>query len=150
VVDGVSLANIVARRYAEISTAPEVQQTAQQTVLQAVAQHSRRLTPAQAADLGSFTVTADEVEAAIKGTAPGKSPGLDGIPGELFRQYRAQMAPLLAKLYSAIGATGRCPPGFLHGVVVPVLKPGGVPTDVDTYRPLLRSSRLARVVASRR
>jgi hypothetical protein len=36
VVDGVSLAGIVARRYADISAAPQVQQQAQQMVLQAM------------------------------------------------------------------------------------------------------------------
>jgi hypothetical protein len=46
------------------------------------------------------------------------------------------MAPLLARIYSAIGATGQCPPGFLDGVVIPVLKPGGDPVDVDAYRPI--------------
>jgi hypothetical protein len=99
-------------------------------------EHSHRLSAAQAAALGELDVTPEEVEAAIKGMAPGKSPGLDGIPGELFRQYRSQFAAILAKLYSAIGGTGQCPPGFLHGVVVPVLKPGGVDHDVDCYRPL--------------
>jgi hypothetical protein len=136
VVDGVSLAGIVARRYADISAAPQVQQQAQQTVLQAMVEHGTRLSDRQAEQLGADAVTAEEVAAAIKGIAPGKAPGLDGIPGELFRQYRAQMAPLLAQLYSAIGGTGACPADFLHGVVVPVLKPGGIATDVDSYRPL--------------
>jgi hypothetical protein len=136
VVNGVGLAGIVARRYAEISTAPQVQQQAQQTVLQAMVEHSQRLSDQQAEQLGAATVTAEEVATAVKGLAPGKAPGLDGIPGELFRQYRAQMAPLLARLYSAIGSTGECPADFLLGVVVPVLKPGGIATDVDSYRPL--------------
>jgi hypothetical protein len=35
-----------------------------------------------------------------------------------------------------LGVTGACPADFLHGVVVPVLKPGGIATDVDSYRPL--------------
>jgi hypothetical protein len=113
-----------------------VQQQAQQTVLQAMVEHSTRLSDRQAEELGADAVTAEEVAAAIKGIAPGKAPGLNGIPGELFRQYRAQMAPLLAQLYSAIGGTGACPADFLHGVVVPVLKPGGIATDVDSYRPL--------------
>lgn len=136
VVNGVRLASIVARRYAEISTAPQVQQQAQQVVLQAMAQHGQQLSAELAAELGAAEVTAEEVAAAIKGVAPGKAPGLDGIPGELFRQYRTQMAPLLARVYSAMGATRQCPPGFLDGVVIPVLKPGGDPVDVDAYRPI--------------
>lgn len=136
VVDGVGLASIVGQRYAEISTAPQVQRAAQQVVLQAMAQHSKRLTPEQDEELGAPAVSAEEVAQAIQGTAQGKSPGVDGIPGELFRRYREQLAPILARLYSAIGATKQCPSGFLDGAVVPVLKPGGVATDVDAYRPI--------------
>ena len=111
VVDGVSMASIVGRRYAEISTAPELQQTTVQTVLGAVAQHSQRLSADAATQLGAARVTAEEVEEAIKGTAPGKAPGLDGIPGELFRQYRTVLAPILAQLYTAIGTLKQCPVG---------------------------------------
>ena len=61
VVDGVGLAGIVGSRYAEISTAPQVSETAQQTVLQAMAQHSSRLSAGQAAELGAQQVTPEEV-----------------------------------------------------------------------------------------
>jgi hypothetical protein len=74
-----------------------------------MAQHSQRLTGEQAAELGSASVSIEEVETAIKTTAPGKAPGVDGIPGELFRQYPQQLSPILAKLYSAIGETQQCP-----------------------------------------
>jgi hypothetical protein len=136
VVDGVSLASIVGRRYADISTAPQLEQTAQQTVLEAVAQHSQRLFAEAASQLGAAGVTVEEVEDAIKGTAPGKAPGLDGIPGELYKQYRPVLAPILAQLYSAIGTLKECPPGFLDGVVIPVLKPGLLAILVDSYRPI--------------
>jgi hypothetical protein len=101
-----------------------------------MAQHSQRLSAEQAAELGNAAVSVEEVEKAILATAPGKAPGLDGIPGKLLRRYRQQLAPILAKLYSAIGATQQCPPGFVDGAVVPVLKPGGGPTNVDAYRPI--------------
>ena len=153
VLDGLGLASMVGQRYAQVSTAPQVQPASQHVVLQAMAQHSRRLTTEQAAELGASTVSVEEVEQAIVATAPGKSPGVDGIPGELFRRYRAQLAPILAKLYSAIGATQQGPPGFLDGAVVPVLKPGGTPTDVDAYRPIQLLNYdyrlMARVLANR-
>ena len=135
-VHGVGLADIVARRYAQISTAPSVQPAAQQQVLQAVSSLSNKLSAAYANVLGDAVVTAAEVEKAICGTAPGKAPGLDGVPGELFRQFRRQLAPILARLYTAIGSTHACPVGFLDGVVIPVLKPEGDAVDVDSYRPL--------------
>jgi hypothetical protein len=87
------------------------------------------------------------VEDAIKGTAPGKAPGLDGIPGELFKQYRPVLAPILAQLYTAIGTLKECPPGFLDGVVIPVLKPGMLAVIVDSYRPLQLLSYDYRILA---
>eukprot|EP00775_Hariotina_reticulata_P013940 gene13940-biopygen15841 len=136
VVNGLSLANIVASRYAATTAAAQVQPAAQQVVLQALQQFSTPLSAAATTTLGDSTVSSQEVATAIGGLAPGKAPGLDGIPGELFRRFRAQFAVILAALYSAIGALGRVPAGFLDGVIVPVLKPNGVPTDVDCYRPL--------------
>ena len=134
--DGVSLARIIGSRYAALTVAPQVQQTARQAVLQAVTQHSQRLDAAAAVRLGDTAVTVEEVITAISHTAPGKAPGLDGIPGEFFRQYRVQFAPLLAALYSAIGATQRVPDGFLDGVILPILKPGGDAADPAAFRPI--------------
>eukprot|EP00775_Hariotina_reticulata_P015378 gene15378-biopygen16628 len=160
VVNGLSLANIVASRYAATTAAAQVQPAAQQVVLQALQQFSTPLSAAATTTLGDSTVSSQEVATAIGGLAPGKAPGLDGIPGELFRRFRAQFAVILAALYSAIGALGRVPAGFLDGVIVPVLKPNGVPKDVDCYRPLqllnydyrllakILANRLASVAAS--
>jgi hypothetical protein len=122
-------------------------------VLQAVGQHSQRLDAAAAAQLGATDVAAGEVIDAISRTAPGKSPGLDGVPGEFYRQYKEQLAPLLAALYSAIGTAQRVPPGFLDGVILPVLKPGGDVADPAAYRPIQLLSYdyrlLAKVLANR-
>ena len=134
--DGVSLARIVGQRYANLTVAPQVQQAARQAVLQAVTQHSQRLDAATAAQLGDAAVSAGEVLSAISQTAPGKAPGLDGIPGEFFRQYREQFAPLLAALYSAVGSAHTVPAGFLDGVILPVLKPGGDAADPAAFRPI--------------
>lgn len=134
--DGVSLAQIINQRYAALTAAPQVQQTARQAVLQAVAQHSQCLDTAAAARLGAAAVTVEEVISAISRTAPGKAPGLDGVPGEFFRRCREQLAPLLAALYTAIGTTQRVPVGFLDGVILPVLKPAGDAADPAAFRPI--------------
>lgn len=134
--DGVGLARIIGQRYASLTVAPQVQTPARQAVLQAVTQHSQRLDAAAAARLGAAAVTVEEVITAISHTAPGKAPGLDGVPGELFRRYKEQLGPLLASLYSAIGATQSVPAGFLDGVILPVLKPGGAAADPAAFRPI--------------
>jgi hypothetical protein len=40
-------------------------------------------------------VTAEEVFQVLKGLKPGKSPGGDGIPGELYKAFRQEFAPVL-------------------------------------------------------
>eukprot|EP00775_Hariotina_reticulata_P015073 gene15073-biopygen1047 len=153
VVDGVGLANIVASRYATVTAAAQVQPQAQQQVLQALHQYSTPLPPQDAAALGATEVTEAEVAAAIAALAPGKAPGLDGIPGKLFRRFKQPFARILSRLYSAIGSVNRVPAAFLDGMIVPVLKPGGILVDVDSYRPLQMLSYdyrlLAKVLANR-
>jgi hypothetical protein len=43
---------------------------------------------------------------------------------------------LLAVLYSAVGAAQSVPAGFLDGVILPVLKPGGDAADPAAFRPI--------------
>eukprot|EP00775_Hariotina_reticulata_P015309 gene15309-biopygen4070 len=95
-VDGV--ANIVASRYATVTAAAQVQPQAQQQVLQALYQYSTPLPPQDAAALGATEVTEAEVAAAIAALALGKAPGLDGIPGELFRRFKQTFARILSRL----------------------------------------------------
>eukprot|EP00775_Hariotina_reticulata_P001091 gene1091-biopygen2248 len=61
--------------------------------------------------------------------------------------------PLYSRLYSAIGSVNRVPAAFLDGMIVPVLKPGGILVDVDSYRPLQMLSYdyrlLAKMLANR-
>jgi hypothetical protein len=67
--------------------------------------------------------------------APGKAPGPDGLPPELWRKGGAHLYPLLASLFSAIGQTGAVPPGFLEGMVSPYHKAGDH-ADISNYRPI--------------
>ncbi len=47
----------------------------------------------------------------LKGLKPGKSPGRDAIPGELYKAFREDFAPVLADLYTAMMAVARTPEG---------------------------------------
>jgi hypothetical protein len=71
-------------------------------------------------------VSDTEVEAILKTATQGKSPGLDGIPIELYRACRHEFAPIVAGVFTAIG---RAPPGFPEGVIT-------VPTLAGSYRPI--------------
>jgi hypothetical protein len=85
--------------------------------------------------VGSSSVSEEEVRSALKHSAPGKAPGMDGLPVELYRRYADVCAPLLARVYTAIGRLNRVPVGFTEGVIK-IKHKGCVETQVSNYRPL--------------
>jgi hypothetical protein len=113
---------------------------------------SPTLTPDAAEQLGLATISPAEVKRALKGTRTGTSPGLDGIPADLYRRFKPIFLPLLSRLYSATGSSGRLPPGFLDGLIALIYKQGDR-ADPNNYRPitLLGSDYrlLAKVLANR-
>ncbi len=123
-------------------------------VLEALRTHPKRMTEAEDlnSDVGRVQVTSAEVTAALKATPRGKAPGWDGLPAELHTAFRLQLAPLLAALYTAIGATGRMPARFTNGIIKVLYKKGD-PTQPGNYRPitLLNTDHrtLAKVLAAR-
>ncbi len=64
-------------------------------------------------------MTAEEVFQVLKELKPGKSPGRDGIPGELYKAFREEFAPVMADLYTAVERT---PEGFVEGVITTLCK----------------------------
>ena len=53
--------------------------------------------------MDSMDVSPSGVGRALQQQEPGKAPGWDGIPGDLYQYFRGTIAPLLACLYTAIG-----------------------------------------------
>jgi exonuclease III len=133
-VTGGAAAQRSAQFWADISAARPVDEAAQAEVLDALAS-TPRLPTTQAAALGSTSVTREEVVVALKRGAAGKSPGLDGIPIEIYRAFAADFSPVLAALYSAIGTTGQSPAGFTDGLIVQIYKKGDR-AAVGNYRPI--------------
>lgn len=152
VTEGRPMAQLMATYQANISQASQRDPAALQEVLQAVARHGIKLTAADAAAIGSLTITAEEVTIALKHSAPGKAPGLDGLPVELYRRCGDTCIPLLADIYTAMGMTGSLPKGLLDGVITSVFKKGQR-ADPANYRPItvLNSDYrvLAKVLANR-
>jgi exonuclease III len=137
VTHGPTLAQLAVEHFAAVSAAPRTTPTARAAVLAAVARHAKRLDPAAAEAAGAPEVQLAEVLAAIKRARPGTSPGPDGIPVELWRWCSAELAPLLAAVFSAIGATGQRPRGFPDGAVSPLPKdPELDPTLLPHFRPI--------------
>ena len=149
---GRDLAESAATYFAAISATQPQDQEAEQQILRAVRVHATKICPADAAAIGSPIVSTKEVLAAIKASKPGKAPGPDGLPTELWRKVRTLLAPLLASVFTAIGRTGTLPDGFLLGELNPFHKKGD-PTNHANYRPITLLDTdyriLARVLASR-
>ena len=140
--DGPALASMVAKYWASISSSssPPSSSTsspsAQDQVLASVAKHAARLDSGVADLAGSPTVELGSVLAACRSTKPGKSPGPDGIPAELWRRCLPLLGRVLAQLFSAIGKEGVTPKGFLDGDIRTIYKQGGDPLLCASYRPI--------------
>ena len=131
---GAATAQVAADCWAGVSAQPAVSPAAQAEVLAALG-GGRRLSPQLAAALGSATFTPAEVLRALRRAKPGRSPGLDGIPTDLYCRLRTSFAPLFARLFSAIAATGVLPPGFHEGLIT-MLHKSGDRSDPLNYRPI--------------
>ena len=151
IVEQPALAGLVARTWAAVSTRPHTDPRAADAVLAALS-NSPRLHEGEARALGSDAVPLEQVCRALKTTPAGRSPGLDGIPSLLYRRLGKPFHALLARLFSAIGALQRTPPGFLDGAIS-IMHKRGDRADAANYRPITLLNTdyrlLAKVLANR-
>jgi hypothetical protein len=117
-----------------VSAQPAVDPAARQEVLQALAT-GRRLSAAQAQQLGATAVQPAEVLRALRSAPSGKSPGHDGLPVELYRKFKAVFAPFLARLFTAITTLGSLPARFHEGLIT-IIHKRGERSDPANYRPI--------------
>ena len=87
------------------------------------------------ADLDRTPILEEDVHAAMRNLAPYKSPGLDGIPAELYRALAGVLDPILTRLFNAFLSTNSFPTGFHQGLIV-LLHKSGDPLDPANYRPI--------------
>ena len=128
-----SCAQLTAKYWASVSAQPTTDPAAQQEVLF----HLPTGEPLRAAaqKLGATEVSMREVSRALRRSRAGTAPGLDTIPLELYRKAPQPLTQLLARVFSAIGATGELPPGFHDGLIT-VLHKSGDRADPANYRPI--------------
>ncbi|KAG1661077.1 hypothetical protein FOA52_004539 [Chlamydomonas sp. UWO 241] len=93
----------------------------------------------------------DEGGVAMPAAAPAAA-GPDGIPVDVWRKLGEPAFVLLAAVFTAVGAAGETPPGFLDGVVASIYKAKDA-ADAANYRPLTMLGSdyriLAKVLATR-
>ncbi|KAG1655153.1 hypothetical protein FOA52_008358 [Chlamydomonas sp. UWO 241] len=129
------MADIMADAVAAVSRPPPPSPADREAVLGAVRTHLPRVPQAVADAAGAPVVTPAKVRAAATHSKPGTAPGPDGIPVDVWRKLVEPAFVLLAAVFTAVGATGETPPGFLDGVVASIYKAKDA-TDAANYRPL--------------
>ncbi|KAL4514486.1 hypothetical protein Ndes2526A_g03954 [Nannochloris sp. 'desiccata'] len=94
----IGCARVVTTHCAAVSAKPTTTNAAQNLVLDAMErQDSPVLDSGRAEVLGSVVVTEQEVLVALRRSKPGKAPGRDGIPVELYKKFKTQFVPILAE-----------------------------------------------------
>ena len=112
----------------------------------------RKLSAAASAHIERpFTLA--ELEAAARAAPSGRSPGLDGLPAELFKVHIDVLGPVLLAGFNDAYARGRLPDSITQAAIVLLLKKGNDPDACGSYRPLAMLSAiykiLARMIANR-
>jgi len=152
VTGGRACADLVVRTWADVSAAPVADLPATTEVLAAVGV-GPVIPDDMLSSLASVEVSIAEVKEAMSHTKPGKSPGPDGLPVELYREFSLTFAPLLSRLYTSVGNTHHTlPAGFTDGLISLIHKDGNA-HEVCNYRPITLLNTdyrlLAKVLAQR-
>ena len=91
-----------------------------------------------------FKITEKEIDGALKKLKNNKSPGIDGITGEMLKCGRQIWIPILGKLFNQIFVSKEYPKGWATCLLTPVYKKGD-PYIKDNYRGISVNSVLAKL-----
>ncbi len=94
-----------------------------------------RLSPTEAASCEG-QITEGEVYAALKKVGRGKSPGLDGLPYELYLRLSHIFVPILTVVFNNWFRSGSIPNRITRGVITLLKKGKGGGGKLDDYRPI--------------
>ena len=74
------------------------------------------------------------------------SPGKDGICYEMLANMKDSSLIAILKMFNLIWETGQIPSAWKQSVIVSILKPGNVPSDPTSYRPIALTSHLGKTM----
>ena len=78
----------------------------------------------------------EELETAMKGLANGKTPGLDGIPVELYKQFWKKIQIPFEEMIQYAEETGNLPKSMKEGVICTIPKKGKDLKKIGNWRPI--------------
>ncbi len=93
-------------------------------------------------------ITSDEVKRCIRKLKSNKSPGVDNIINEYIKCTVDLLCPLYVKIFNKILDTGVFPSEWSIGVIVPLYKNKGDPTDTNNYRGITLLSCMGKLFTS--
>ena len=94
-----------------------------------------RLSPTEAAGCEG-EITESDVHSALKKVGRGKSPGLDGLPYELYLRLSHIFVPILTVVFNNWFRQGSVPRRITRGVITLLRKDKGGGGNLDNYRPI--------------
>ena len=80
-------------------------------------------------------ITSEEIESVIK-NLPTNNPGPDGFPEEFYHTFKAEIIPILLKLFQKIEREGKPPGSFYEASISLIPKPDRDPAKKENYRPI--------------
>ena len=89
--------------------------------------------------------TSEEVKKAILNLKNGKSPGEDLVTNEFLKYSLQFILPFYVNMFNAVLASGNIPETWTSGIIVPIYKKKGDPTDPSNYRGITLLSVLGKV-----